>query len=48
MSKLVSLNEAIQSYVHDGDTIYAAGFTHRFRRASAPADLASSSSGTPT
>jgi len=28
MSKLVSLNEAIQSYVHDGDTIYAAGFTH--------------------
>lgn len=28
MSKLVSLNEAIQSYVHDSDTIYAAGFTH--------------------
>lgn len=28
MSKLVSLSEAIQSYVHDGDTIYAAGFTH--------------------
>lgn len=28
MSKLFSLNEAIQSYVHDGDTIYAAGFTH--------------------
>jgi glutaconate CoA-transferase subunit A len=28
MSKLVSLTEAIQSYVHDGDTIYAAGFTH--------------------
>ncbi|HAE85480.1 MAG TPA: 3-oxoadipate--succinyl-CoA transferase subunit A [Anaerolineaceae bacterium] len=28
MSKLVSLSEAIQSYVYDGDTIYAAGFTH--------------------
>ena len=28
--------------------LYDAGFTHRFRRASAPADLASSSSGTPT
>jgi glutaconate CoA-transferase subunit A len=28
MSKQVSLSEAIQSYVHDGDTIYAAGFTH--------------------
>ena len=28
MSKRVNLNEAIQSYVHDGDTIYAAGFTH--------------------
>ena len=28
MSKLVSLSEAIQNYVHDGDTVYAAGFTH--------------------
>jgi glutaconate CoA-transferase subunit A len=28
MSKLVSLREAIASHVHDGDTIYAAGFTH--------------------
>jgi len=28
MSKLCSLTEAIQQYVHDGDTIYAAGFTH--------------------
>lgn len=28
MTKLVSLSEAIQSYVHDGDTVYAAGFTH--------------------
>ena len=28
MSKLVNLTEAIQSYVHDGDTVYAAGFTH--------------------
>jgi len=28
MSKLVSLHEAIASHVHDGDTIYAAGFTH--------------------
>jgi glutaconate CoA-transferase subunit A len=28
MSKLVSLSEAIAEHVHDGDTIYAAGFTH--------------------
>jgi glutaconate CoA-transferase subunit A len=28
MNKLVSLSEAIAAYVHDGDTIYAAGFTH--------------------
>jgi glutaconate CoA-transferase subunit A len=28
MSKLVSLSEAIASHVNDGDTIYAAGFTH--------------------
>lgn len=28
MSKLVSLSEAIGMYVHDGDTVYAAGFTH--------------------
>ena len=28
MSKLVNLTEAILSYVHDGDTVYAAGFTH--------------------
>jgi glutaconate CoA-transferase subunit A len=28
MSKLVSLSEAIASHVHDGDAIYAAGFTH--------------------
>jgi glutaconate CoA-transferase subunit A len=28
MSKLISLNEAISNYVNDGDTIYAAGFTH--------------------
>jgi len=28
MSKLVSLSEAIAQHVHDGDTIYAAGFTH--------------------
>jgi glutaconate CoA-transferase subunit A len=28
MSKLVSLSEAIASYVHDGDLVYAAGFTH--------------------
>jgi glutaconate CoA-transferase subunit A len=28
MSKVMSLNEAIARYVKDGDTIYAAGFTH--------------------
>lgn len=28
MSKLVSLSAAIAAHVHDGDTIYAAGFTH--------------------
>ncbi len=27
-SKLCSLSEAIAQFVHDGDTIYAAGFTH--------------------
>jgi glutaconate CoA-transferase, subunit A len=28
MNKLISLSEAIAAFVHDGDTIYAAGFTH--------------------
>src|SRR3990170_6890029 len=28
MAKLLSLSAAIQLYVHDGDTVYAAGFTH--------------------
>jgi glutaconate CoA-transferase subunit A len=28
MSKLISLTEAISKYVQDGDTVYAAGFTH--------------------
>jgi glutaconate CoA-transferase subunit A len=28
MNKLISLSEAIAATVHDGDTIYAAGFTH--------------------
>ncbi len=28
MSKLCSLKEAIKEYVHDGDQVYAAGFTH--------------------
>ena len=28
MSKLVSLSDAITKYVSDGDTVYAAGFTH--------------------
>ena len=28
MSKLISLSDAITKYVNDGDTIYAAGFTH--------------------
>ena len=28
MSKICSLTEAIASYVHDGDTVFCAGFTH--------------------
>jgi len=28
MNKLTSLSEAIAQFVHDGDTVYAAGFTH--------------------
>src|SRR5512139_1374167 len=28
MSKLLTLSEAIAKYVNDGDTVYAAGFTH--------------------
>ena len=28
MGKLTSLSAAIQNYVHPGDTLYAAGFTH--------------------
>jgi glutaconate CoA-transferase, subunit A len=28
MTKLVTLSEAVDQYVHDGDLIYAAGFTH--------------------
>lgn len=28
MAKLCTLSEAISSYVHDGDTLYLAGFTH--------------------
>src|SRR5688572_12796617 len=28
MSKLISLSEAISTYVNDGDVVYAAGFTH--------------------
>lgn len=28
MSKLMSLSEAIAEFVHDGDSVYAAGFTH--------------------
>lgn len=28
MSKLISLSEAIERFVQDGDTVYAAGFTH--------------------
>ncbi|HSO26698.1 MAG TPA: CoA-transferase, partial [Anaerolineales bacterium] len=27
-TKLISLAQAVQQYVHDGDTVYAAGFTH--------------------
>jgi glutaconate CoA-transferase subunit A len=28
MSKLITLSEAIEKYLHHGDTVYAAGFTH--------------------
>ena len=28
MSKLITISDAINQYVHDGDTVYAAGFTH--------------------
>jgi glutaconate CoA-transferase, subunit A len=28
MAKLCSLTEAVQQFVHDGDSLYAAGFTH--------------------
>lgn len=28
MTKLISLNEAIRKHVHDGDLVYASGFTH--------------------
>jgi glutaconate CoA-transferase subunit A len=28
MTKLVSLQQAVQQFIHDGDCIYAAGFTH--------------------
>ena len=28
MNKLIPLSEAVSKFVHDGDTIYAAGFTH--------------------
>ena len=28
MSKVMSLNQAIDRFVHDGDVVYAAGFTH--------------------
>jgi len=28
MSKLCSLKEAVAGYVHDGDLLYCAGFTH--------------------
>lgn len=28
MTKLISLSDAIARFVHDGDTVYAAGFTH--------------------
>lgn len=28
MTKLVPLSEAVSRFVHDGDTVYAAGFTH--------------------
>ncbi len=28
MAKLIPLSEAISTYLHDGDCVYAAGFTH--------------------
>src|SRR5574340_157232 len=28
MTKLMSLAEAVREFVHDGDSVYAAGFTH--------------------
>ena len=28
MTKLISLSEAISKYIQEGDTVYAAGFTH--------------------
>src|SRR4030067_1102904 len=28
MTKLMSLADAVKEFVHDGDTVYAAGFTH--------------------
>jgi glutaconate CoA-transferase subunit A len=28
MTKLIPLSEAVSQFVHDGDTVYAAGFTH--------------------
>jgi len=28
MSKVMTLSEAIRTFIHDGDCVYAAGFTH--------------------
>ena len=28
MTKICSLSEAITTYVHDGDSVFCAGFTH--------------------
>ncbi|MCJ7662149.1 MAG: CoA transferase subunit A, partial [Anaerolineales bacterium] len=28
MTKLITISDAINQYVHDGDIVYAAGFTH--------------------
>ena len=28
MTKLISISQAIQEFVHNGDSVYAAGFTH--------------------
>src|SRR5512136_1343613 len=28
MTKFITLTKAVEEFVHDGDTIYAAGFTH--------------------